>query len=63
MNDEVDRLQTTNADLFDKIAAIDARVALFQQSLIEKFAALEAALAAADATSNQLKAFLGSNNS
>ena len=62
VTEEVERLQTTNADLFDKIAAIDARVALFQQSLIEKFAALEAALAAADATSSQLKAFLGSNN-
>lgn len=62
VTEEVERLQVTNADLFDKIAAIDARVALFQQGLIEKFAALEASLAAAEATSNQLKAFLNSSN-
>ncbi len=62
ITDEINRLQAQNSGYSDEIQDIDARLVIFQQSLIEKYAALEQALASADATANQLKAFLQASN-
>ena len=61
ITEEIARLQDQNSGYADEIAAIDERLVLFQQSLIEKYSRLEAALAAADATANQLQAFLNAS--
>jgi flagellar hook-associated protein 2 len=62
LTDEIARFEEQNADFEREIAAIDERMAIIQQSLIEKYAALEQAIAQAEAITSQLKAFLDASN-
>jgi|GEM_PF-2213302 len=60
--DELDRLNSLNVDYEEQIVEIDARIALFQTSLIEKYAKMEQAIAQADAMAKQLQAMLGNSD-
>lgn len=62
LTEEVARFEEQNADFEREIAAIDERLVVIQQSLIEKYAALEQAIAQAEAITSQLKAFLDAGN-
>ena len=57
--DELDRLNSLNTDYEDQIVAIDSRIAIYQETLIEKYAKMEQAIAQADAMAKQLQAMLG----
>ncbi|WP_420348831.1 flagellar filament capping protein FliD [Pelagibius sp.] len=58
ITEEVNRLQAQNEDFVDQIESLEARLVIFQNKLIEKYAAMERAVAAAEAASSQLEAFL-----
>lgn len=58
ITEEVIRLSAQNEDFVDEIQTIEARLLIFQNKLIEKYAAMERAVAAAEAASSQLQAFL-----
>ncbi len=62
LTEEVARFEEQNADFEREIAAIDERLVILQQGLIEKYAALEQAIAQAEAITSQLKAFLNAGN-
>jgi flagellar hook-associated protein 2 len=62
LTDEIVRFEEQNADFQREITAIDERLAIIQRSLIEKYAALEQAIAQAEAITSQLKAFLNAGN-
>jgi len=54
----VNRLSAVNETHSDKILALESRLVVYQSMLIEKYAAMEQAIARADAMSSQLEAFL-----
>ncbi len=56
LTNTIDAVEQENARLADEIAKIDARVETFRQYLIEKFAALEAALTVANNMLQQVEA-------
>ena len=58
ITEEVIRLSSQNEDFVGEIETIEARLLIFQNKLIEKYAAMERAVAAAEAASSQLQAFL-----
>lgn len=58
ITEEVERLQAQNKETTDKIAALESRLLIYQNTLIEKYAAMERAIAQADAVRKQLEAFL-----
>jgi flagellar hook-associated protein 2 len=62
ITDEVNRLTAQNEDYNDKILALEDRLALYQTSLIEKYSAMEQAIAQAEAMAEQLSAFLKSGD-
>ncbi|NIA69466.1 flagellar filament capping protein FliD [Pelagibius litoralis] len=62
ITEEVNRLAGQNEDFVDEIETIQARLVIFQNKLIEKYAAMERAIAAAEAASSQLKAFLNAGD-
>ena len=62
ITDQISLLQEQNSNFSAEIAAIDERLALVERSLIEKYAQLEQSLASADATANQLQAFINASN-
>lgn len=57
---EVQRLSAQNEETVDKILSLEARLSIYQQTLIEKYAAMERAIAQAQAVADQLEAFLKS---
>jgi flagellar hook-associated protein 2 len=59
---EVTRLTAQNETHVDKIANLEYRLVAYQQMLIEKYSAMEQAIARADAMSKQLEAFLKGKN-
>lgn len=62
ITEEVNRLQSVTDDYNDKILALENRLALYQDSLVEKYAAMERAVAQAQAVADQLQAFLKSGD-
>jgi flagellar capping protein FliD len=58
----VTRLTAQNETHVDKIANLEYRLVAYQQMLIEKYSAMEQAIARADAMSKQLEAFLKGKN-
>lgn len=58
ITEEVLRLTSQNEDYVDEIESLEARLVIFQNKLIEKYAAMEQAVAAAEAAASQLEAFL-----
>jgi len=58
ITEEVNRLSAVNETHSDKILALESRLVVYQSMLIEKYAAMEQAIARADAMSSQLEAFL-----
>ncbi len=58
ITEEVIRLSSQNEDFVGEIETIEARLLIFQAKLIEKYAAMERAIASAEAASSQLEAFL-----
>ncbi len=56
LTNAIDAVEEENARLTDEIAKIDTRVETFRQFLIEKFAALEAALTVANSMLQQVEA-------
>ena len=58
ITEEVIRLTSQNEDYVEEIETIEARLLIFQNKLIEKYAAMERAVAAAEAAASQLEAFL-----
>ena len=62
ITDQVNRIEAQSSDFRDEIADIDARLALVREALIKEFAALEQAIAQANAVSDQLKAFIEASN-
>ena len=58
ITEEVVRLTAQNEDHSDKILALEDRLAIYQATLIEKYSAMERAIAQAEAMSSQLEAFL-----
>ncbi|WP_299616738.1 flagellar filament capping protein FliD [Pelagibius sp.] len=58
ITEEVLRLTSQNEDYVDEIESLEARLVIFQNKLIEKYAAMERAVAAAEAAASQLEAFL-----
>jgi flagellar hook-associated protein 2 len=55
---EIQSLSAQNEDHSDKILALEDRLSLYQARLIEKYSAMEQAVAQAEAMSSQLEAFL-----
>lgn len=62
ITEEVNRLQSVSDDYSDNILALESRLALYQESLVEKYAAMERAVAQAQAVADQLQAFLKSGD-
>src|SRR3546814_12539234 len=62
ITEEINRLSAQNLDTTDKIATLEARLVIYQNTLIEKYAAMERALAQAQAVAAQLEAFLKSGD-
>lgn len=62
ITEEVNRLGARNEDFTDKIQALEDRLVTYQNLLIQKYAAMERAVAQAEAMSSQLKAFLKSGD-
>ncbi|MGF1591672.1 MAG: flagellar filament capping protein FliD [Kiloniellaceae bacterium] len=62
ITEEVTRLTAQNETHVDKIANLEYRLVAYQQMLIEKYSAMEQAIARADAMSKQLEAFLKGKN-
>ncbi|WP_343559804.1 flagellar filament capping protein FliD [Kiloniella sp. b19] len=62
ISERVLQIEEVNSDRTDQIAAIDARLALTRQFLIDRYARLEQALAQADASRRQLEAFANASN-
>lgn len=58
ITDEVNRLSAQNEDTTEKIAALEERLVIYQNMLVEKYAAMERAIAQAQAVADQLEAFL-----
>lgn len=58
ITEEVTRLTVQNKDTTDKIATLEQRLQIYQSALIEKYAAMERAIAQAQAVADQLEAFL-----
>lgn len=58
ITEEVNRLSEQNDDHVDKIAALEERLIIYQNTLIDKYSAMERAIAQANAMSDQLEAFL-----
>src|SRR3546814_3945995 len=55
---EVIRLTSQNETTVEKIAALESRLLIYQNMLISKYAAMEQAIARAQAVGDQLEAFL-----
>jgi flagellar hook-associated protein 2 len=55
---EAIRLTAENESFVDKISTLEDRLAIYQQVLIEKYSAMEQAIARAEAVASQLEAFL-----
>lgn len=55
---ETIRLTALNETFVDKISTLEDRLAIYQQVLIEKYSAMEQAIARAEAVASQLEAFL-----
>ena len=62
ITEEVTRLTAQNKDTTDKIATLEQRLQIYQSALIEKYAAMERAIAQAQAVADQLEAFLKSGD-
>src|SRR5690606_41697769 len=62
ITEEVTRLTAQNEKYVDNIATLEARLVIVQNRLIEKYAAMEQAIARAQAMTDQLKAFLNSGD-
>ncbi|HEY9536159.1 MAG TPA: flagellar filament capping protein FliD [Kiloniellaceae bacterium] len=62
ITEEINRLSAQNLDTTDKIATLEARLVIYQNTLIEKYAAMERAIAQAQAVADQLEAFLKSGD-
>ena len=62
ITDEVNRLSALSDDYGDKILSLETRLATYQTMLIEKYSAMEQAIAQAEAMSSQLEAYLKSGN-
>ena len=58
ITEEVLSLTSQNEDHVDKISDLESRLAIYQATLIEKYSAMEQAIAQAEAMSSQLEAFL-----
>jgi flagellar hook-associated protein 2 len=58
ITEEVSRLSDQNKATTDKIAAMEERLLIYQETLIQKYAAMERAIAQAQAVADQLEAFL-----
>jgi len=58
ITEEVNRLSAQNEKTVDKIASLESRLAIYQDLLIGKYAAMEQAIARAQAMADQLEAFL-----
>jgi flagellar hook-associated protein 2 len=58
ISEEVTRLTAQNEKFVDNIATLEARLVIVQNMLIEKYAAMEQAIARAQAIGDQLEAFL-----
>lgn len=58
ITEEVINLTAQNESHADKILALESRMAIYQAKLIEKYSAMEQAIAQAEAMSSQLEAFL-----
>ena len=58
ITEEVSRLSDQNKATTDKIAAMEQRLQIYQETLIQKYAAMERAIAQAQAVADQLEAFL-----
>ncbi len=58
ITEEVIRLTSQNEDFVEEIETLEARLLVYQNKLIEKYAAMEQAIAAAEAAASQLEAFL-----
>lgn len=58
ISQEVINLTAQNEDYSDKILALEDRLAIYQATLIEKYSAMEQAIAQAEAMASQLEAFL-----
>jgi flagellar hook-associated protein 2 len=58
ITEEMTRLTAQNEKFVDNIATLEARLVIFQNRLIEKYAAMEQAIARAQAVADQLEAFL-----
>jgi flagellar capping protein FliD len=59
---EVINLSSQNEKTVDKIASLESRLAIYQNVLIAKYAAMEQAIARAEAMASQLDAFLNSGD-
>ncbi|MGF1631425.1 MAG: flagellar filament capping protein FliD [Kiloniellaceae bacterium] len=62
ISEEVIRLTSQNESFVENIATLEARLANFQAMLIEKYSAMERAIARAQAMGDQLEAFLKSGD-
>ncbi|MGD1876925.1 MAG: flagellar filament capping protein FliD [Kiloniellaceae bacterium] len=58
ITEEVQRLSAQSEGFIDNIETLEARLALYQTALINKYSAMEQAIARADAIASQLEAFL-----
>jgi flagellar hook-associated protein 2 len=58
ITEEVTRLSAQNETFVSKIQSLESRLAIYQSMLIEKYSAMEQAIARAEAMSSQLEAFL-----
>ena len=58
ITEEVISLTSQNEDFSDKILALEDRLTIYQATLIEKYSAMERAIAQAEAVASQLEAFL-----
>ncbi|MEO3429429.1 flagellar filament capping protein FliD [Pelagibius sp. CAU 1746] len=58
ITEEVNRLTAQSEDYSDKILALEDRLLIYQNTLVEKYAAMERAVAQAQAMADQLSAFL-----
>ncbi|HEY9550512.1 MAG TPA: flagellar filament capping protein FliD [Kiloniellaceae bacterium] len=58
ITEEVIRLTSQNETTVEKIAALESRLLIYQNMLISKYAAMEQAIARAQAVGDQLEAFL-----
>src|SRR3546814_4197366 len=57
ITEEVIRLTSQNETTVEKIAALESRLLIYQNMLISKYAAMEQAIARAQAVGDQLEAF------